>query len=379
MRSPLRSIAAVLVLLAAGASTGQAATLTQRTITPQPRTVSGIQNQVIPLSDKGTEDAEFGVARFSFEFDQEVDVELRVNNTVAAASTFAGGTTDNVASPVEFTINGQSTALNKNQANTVVLSVRDAATGGTTFPAASSDTSFAIYVDTQAPNAPGDFSADGADEVLIVRWDAPTKSTAIEVFKQYIITYSTSDFSGMTTEQVAALPNKRVEAVGKQETTIDDVQNGSTYFITVRAVDWVNNVSDFPKETTGGAIKVVQATPVRTVTLAELAGEEGGCFIATAAYGSYQEPHVMVLRQFRDQVLLKSEAGEKFVGWYYRTSPKFAAWIAAHDTARALARVALLPLYIFAYLVLHPAWLIAAGLMLLTLATAGAKLRRQVQ
>lgn len=40
-------------------------------------------------------------------------------------------------------------------------------------------------------------------------------------------------------------------------------------------------------------------------------GSGGGCFIATAAFGSSIEPQVMVLRAFRDQVLLGNPIGEE--------------------------------------------------------------------
>ncbi len=39
----------------------------------------------------------------------------------------------------------------------------------------------------------------------------------------------------------------------------------------------------------------------------------GGCFIATAAFGSEMDGHVTVLRDFRDQVLMKTDPGKAFV------------------------------------------------------------------
>jgi len=46
----------------------------------------------------------------------------------------------------------------------------------------------------------------------------------------------------------------------------------------------------------------------------------GGCFIATMAYGDYDHPQVMILRQFRDNVLDKSMLGKWFIKNYYRYS-----------------------------------------------------------
>ena len=46
------------------------------------------------------------------------------------------------------------------------------------------------------------------------------------------------------------------------------------------------------------------------------------CYIATMAYGNYDHPQVMVLREFRDEVLSKSQFGKWFIKTYYHCSPK---------------------------------------------------------
>ncbi len=57
----------------------------------------------------------------------------------------------------------------------------------------------------------------------------------------------------------------------------------------------------------------------------------GGCFIATAAFGSYLDPRVQTLRSFRDNFLLKSSLGQTFVNFYYQVSPPIAEYITRHE------------------------------------------------
>lgn len=55
-------------------------------------------------------------------------------------------------------------------------------------------------------------------------------------------------------------------------------------------------------------------------------GGNGGCYIATAVYGSYDCPQLWVLRRFRDYFLAESYLGRVFIKIYYTLSPSFVKW-----------------------------------------------------
>lgn len=52
--------------------------------------------------------------------------------------------------------------------------------------------------------------------------------------------------------------------------------------------------------------------------------KEGGCYIATTCYGSYNAHEVRILRQYRDETLSQSSLGRMLIRIYYTYSPYIA-------------------------------------------------------
>jgi len=62
------------------------------------------------------------------------------------------------------------------------------------------------------------------------------------------------------------------------------------------------------------------------------------CFVATACYGEYEAPEVLILRKYRDNVLLKSKFGKLLVKFYYFVSPPFATLIRNSNSTKTFIR-----------------------------------------
>lgn len=72
-------------------------------------------------------------------------------------------------------------------------------------------------------------------------------------------------------------------------------------------------------------------------------GGAGGCFIATAAYGTPMAEEIQVLREFRDEYLLSNPVGKSLVDLYYKVSPPIAEFINEHPGLKPIVRAGLLP------------------------------------
>ena len=75
---------------------------------------------------------------------------------------------------------------------------------------------------------------------------------------------------------------------------------------------------------------------------------DGGCLIATAAFGSELAPQVQLLREIRDNTILQTESGSTFMAgfnqFYYSFSPAVADYERENPIFKEAVRVALTPL-----------------------------------
>jgi hypothetical protein len=198
--------------------------------------------------------------------------------------------------------------------------------------------------------------ATAHNESVELSWQATAGATGYRVHYGIDSTAENQvDAGNVTTFSVTGLTNGTLYrfAVG--------TLTSATYFVVVTAHDSTPQQHESAPSVevsiqVGGADEAalsneLAARPERTVAYPTLP-DEGGCFIATAAFGADWEAEVQALRDFRDRYLLPYAAGRWFVARYYELSPGVAAYINGHPSTKPLVRSLLTPLVVVALFLL---------------------------
>ncbi len=128
-----------------------------------------------------------------------------------------------------------------------------------------------------------------------------------------------------------------LDAGNETNVSVTELQDGMTYYFAAVAYDASNNESGFSNE-------ISYAVPTTGSGVGEASSGSSSCFIATAAFGGYRAPEVILLQKFRDRYLLTNAPGTYFVKFYYRVSPPIADFISHYESLRSATRLALKPL-----------------------------------
>ena len=161
---------------------------------------------------------------------------------------------------------------------------------------------------------------------------------------------------------------REIAVVGAERTQYLDIQAGTAGQVSYRLLA---RTAAGDSET--GRPEEIDAEKVASALTA--GGSNSRCFIATAAYGSSLEPHVQILREFRDRTLTRSILGRWFIGFYDRTSPPVADYLIGHPWARLPIRMVLTPIV---YLIEYPA-LVTPGVAVLVVLACWLIQRRRLR
>ncbi|MBW2604978.1 MAG: hypothetical protein JRE28_11800 [Deltaproteobacteria bacterium] len=194
-------------------------------------------------------------------------------------------------------------------------------------------------------------------------WDANTEPD----LAGYRIYYKTGDagpiYDGtgaVEGDSPIQIPLTNLNDPQNPEYTIHRLSDTGTFYFVATAYDIYGNESGYSTVLCFGSTCAadIQGT-----------GESGGgCFIATAAFGSKFEKQVRILGRFRNLYLMPHTIGRAFVRVYYRYSPPMADVIADYRTLRIAVRISLLPIIGLSWILLH----LGAGPTLLILSLMGA-------
>ena len=233
----------------------------------------------------------------------------------------------------------------------------------TTFTLADLDTTSRI------PPAPVLDQLVPGDSQLTLTWSAVANATGYKVHYGKTSTGEYSlDVGNKTSYTLTGLPN------GQPYRVAVSAYVAAVYYISVTALDstYTHESAKSPEISAqlgqpqdSGLSNVQTDYADASAGYPRLKGSRNGCFIATAAYGSYSAPEVLALRSFRDRYLLATAPGRLFVRAYYHYSPAAAALLNAHPVFKPAVRAALMPVVGAAIFLTETSLLVKAAMLLL--------------
>lgn len=205
---------------------------------------------------------------------------------------------------------------------------------------------------------PANLKSSPGSGTLTISWDMVDKATGYEVTykKSTDTTFSAPLFVTTPAVILAGLTNPTPDGVATYYDVSIRAYYQTTFYLAVKDYYAPNSPpASNPKEALAFSNEVIVSLGTPTFSPAATIQDfpeplilhpnlpNTGCFIATAAYGSYSASQVQALRKFRNQHLLTNAVGRAFVRWYYTYGPIGAQFLNEHPGWKPVARIALIP------------------------------------
>lgn len=188
------------------------------------------------------------------------------------------------------------------------------------------------YYNMVEQNAPNNmeavfFSAFGKTMLAMVDDDYYKKQQKFTVLVKSISVIN--DYYEVTNEDKQEVLTKIYDALAKMYdvTFVYNVQAGAG----VGGSAWHKNLLNQVKDAYITELKQIAAVHNESyiqelITKTTALQKVGGCYVATAVYGSYDCPQVWTLRRYRDHTLGATWYGRLFIRTYYAISPTLVKW-----------------------------------------------------
>jgi len=175
--------------------------------------------------------------------------------------------------------------------------------------------------------------ASGSDNPITITMDSD-KSITANFIKQYTLTITAG--TGGTTD-----PSPGTHTYDSGTQVVVKATANSGYEFSNWSGDASGNTN--PITITMDSAKSITANFTVVPTGGDGSGGGGGCFIATACYGTPMAEEVKILCTFRDQYLVINPTGRVFVKVYNRYSPKVADFVRKSEYLKTIVREFLKP------------------------------------